>query len=203
MTGRELSDKRALRRDHIYAAAARLIADRGFKTMTMRELALEAGVSTGMVNHYFANKSMILIGTLRYVSQRMQRRIREAIDRATPGEARLVAFLDSSLPRDEFSVINWKVWTHAFAEANRSPELRELIEERYVGWYQMWREVLADSHLEPEGDALPLIIHADALMNGLVIHHLIVGRPMTVDDIQTSLFNFVKGWHGQPSMADQ
>ncbi len=196
MAGRALADKQAVRRDQIYASAARLIADRGFKPMTMRELAVEAGVSTGMVNHYFANKSLILIGTLRYVSERMQERIEAAIRETPPGEARLLAFLECALPTDDFSTMNWKVWTHAFAEASRSTEMRELIAERYVSWHRMWERVLVEARGEPAGGAMPLIVELDALLNGLVIHHLIVGSSMSTDHIRDALLRFVDTWHG-------
>src|SRR5690606_8570451 len=126
---------------------ARIIAERGFRPTTMRDLADEAGVSTGMVNHYFESKSQILLGTLRFVSETMQARIGAVIAAAEPGRPRLEALLHEALPHDEFTRLNWKVWIHAFAEASQSDEMRAVIRERYVSWHETLGGVLREAGL--------------------------------------------------------
>lgn len=191
MVVKVVTPKQAIRREHIYASAARLIADRGFKPMTMRDLAEEAGVSTGMVNHYFTNKSQIMTGTLRYVSTKMQARIEEAISDVPAGRGRLEALLKAALPHDDFSTLNWRVWIHAFAEASRSDEMKKVIAERYVSWHRTLSDVLAGAGATPRAGAVAQHIQVDALLNGLVIHHEIVGADLSTDDICATLLDFI------------
>ena len=66
-----------IRREQICRAAAAVISSRGFDGTTMRMVAEEAGVSTGMLNHYFANRMEMLEETLLFVSQRQQARDRD------------------------------------------------------------------------------------------------------------------------------
>jgi TetR/AcrR family transcriptional repressor of bet genes len=188
--------KRAHRRDQIFSAAAKLIAEHGFVSMTMRDLADEAGVSTGMVNHYFANKAQVLLGTLQYVSERMQTRIQGAIRGVEPGQERLRILIESALPTDDFTRMNWKIWIHAFAEAGRSDEMRELIRERYVSWHKILEDALIEVRATPDL-AVPAVLQLDAMINGLVIHHIITGPSFSTDDIRDALLELVDSWHNR------
>ena len=66
-------------------AAAQVISEQGFAGTTMRMVAEEAGVSTGMLNHYFANRMDMLEETLLFVSMRQQARESAAIEGLEPG----------------------------------------------------------------------------------------------------------------------
>ncbi len=161
-----------IRREQICRAAAVVIAREGFAGTTMRMVAEEAGVSTGMLNHYFANRQDLLTQALVYVSERTQNRYREAIEQIPPGIERLSALLDSALMEDEQMVETWRVWINAYGEAVRLPELRHTIEARLTSWYE-----LIDTALEglvppdPPG-RIPASWRFDALLNGLAIQAL-------------------------------
>lgn len=149
-----------------------MIAREGFAGTTMRLVAEEAGVSTGMLNHYFANRQDLLTQALVYVSERTQNRYREAIQQVPPGVERLRALLDSALMEDEQMIETWRVWINAYGEAVRLPELRHTIEARLTSWYD-----LIDTALEgliPAGPTgrLPASWRFDALLNGLAIQAL-------------------------------
>jgi len=76
-----------IRREQICRAAAAVIAREGLPGTTMRMVAEEAGVSTGMLNHYFANRQDLLTQALVFVSERAQARMRGAVEGVQPGRA--------------------------------------------------------------------------------------------------------------------
>ncbi len=57
----ELVDRR---RSQIVAAAVKLFGDRGYYTVTIKDIAKEAGISTGLIYQYFQNKEDVLLLTL-------------------------------------------------------------------------------------------------------------------------------------------
>src|SRR4029079_12507481 len=65
-----------IRREQIRRAAMTLIADAGFDRTTLRDVALVAGVSTGMINHYYPNKIALLMDALVGASEWFQEEIR-------------------------------------------------------------------------------------------------------------------------------
>jgi AcrR family transcriptional regulator len=161
-----------IRREQICRAAAAVIAREGFAGSTMRMVADEAGVSTGMLNHYFTNRQDLLTQALVFVSERTQERYRVAIADVPAGRQRLHALLDSALADDEQMVETWRVWINAYGEAVRLPGLRHTIESRLTSWYE-----LIDRALEGIGPAdrpgeIPLSWRFDAVLNGLAIQAL-------------------------------
>jgi AcrR family transcriptional regulator len=48
-------------RDHLYGTAIQLIATRGYEATTLREIAVEAGVSVGLLYRYFPSKRAVVI----------------------------------------------------------------------------------------------------------------------------------------------
>jgi AcrR family transcriptional regulator len=161
-----------IRREQICRAAAVVIAREGFAGTTMRMVAEEAGVSTGMLNHYFANRQDLLTQALVYVSERTQDRYRDAIAAIPPGIERLQALLDSALMEDEQMVETWHVWINAYGEAVRLPELRHTIEARLSSWYELIDTALEGLVPPDVPGAIPASWRFDALLNGLAIQAL-------------------------------
>ncbi|HXM87696.1 MAG TPA: TetR family transcriptional regulator C-terminal domain-containing protein [Solirubrobacteraceae bacterium] len=161
-----------IRREQICRAAASVIAREGFAGTTMRMVADEAGVSTGMLNHYFANRQDLLTQALVFVSERTQNRYREAIEAVPAGLDRLSALLDSALMEDEQMIETWRVWINAYGEAVRLPELRRTIDARLASWYELIDTAL-EGLLPPDPPGtIPASWRFDALLNGLTLQAL-------------------------------
>ena len=57
------------RREQLIAAAARVIARSGYDAATVRDVAREAGVSTGVIAYYFEGKDDLFAHVLRSASR--------------------------------------------------------------------------------------------------------------------------------------
>src|SRR5438445_5821923 len=127
-----------IRREQICRAAARVISGHGFAGTTMRMVAEEAGVSTGMLNHYFANRMEMLEETLLFVSQRQQAREAAAIEGLEPGEKRLRALVRSVLPTDQDTTEAWRVWIAAHGASVRLSQLLSVMASRTQLWFEIF-----------------------------------------------------------------
>jgi len=161
-----------IRREQICRAAAVVISREGFAGTTMRMVAEEAGVSTGMLNHYFVNRQDLLTQALVYVSQRTQDRYREAIVDIPPGMGRLTALLDAALSEETEMRETWRGWINAYAEAVRLPELRHTIEARLHSWYELIDLALEGLAPPRAPGEIPVAWRFDAMLNGLAIQQL-------------------------------
>ncbi len=161
-----------IRREQICRAAAAVIAREGFAGSTMRMVAEEAGVSTGMLNHYFANRQDLLMQALVFVSERTQARYRRALEGIPPGVERLTALLDSALSSDPEMIETWRVWIDAFGEAVRLPELRHTIEARMQSAHGIIDEALEGVAPPRAPGTIPWSWRVEAVMNGLAIQAL-------------------------------
>ena len=183
-----------IRREQICRAAAVAIAREGFAGTTMRMVAEEAGVSTGMLNHYFANRQDLLTQALVYVSERTQNRYREAIEQAPAGIERLQALLDSALSSDEQMVETWRVWINAYGEAVRLPELRHTIESRLTSWYDLI-DLALEGLVPTDGsdERIPASWRFDALLNGLAIQALTSEAALDGSQIRDEVISMLLG----------
>ncbi|MGE5408927.1 MAG: TetR/AcrR family transcriptional regulator, partial [Syntrophothermus sp.] len=152
--------------------AATVISREGFAATTLRKVAEEADVSTGMLNHYFSNRQDLLTQTLLFVSHRTQERLRAAVEGIPPGEERLVALLDSALADEQPMNESWRVWINAYGEAVHLAALRHTMEDRLHSWHELIDHVLEGLVPEQDSDAIPWAWRFDAVLNGLVIQRL-------------------------------
>jgi AcrR family transcriptional regulator len=88
VSDRELVDKR---RAQIVRAAAELFGERGYHVTTVRDIALRAEVSIGLIYQYFAEKEDVLFLVLRDVLEAYRREIPKALAGVTGPLARLRA----------------------------------------------------------------------------------------------------------------
>jgi TetR/AcrR family transcriptional regulator, transcriptional repressor of bet genes len=181
-----------IRREQICRAAAAVISREGFAGTTMRMVAEEAGVSTGMLNHYFVNRQDLLTQALIFVSERAQERMRRAIAEVPAGRERLVALLDSALAEEEEVTETWRVWINSYGEAVRLPELRHTIDTRLSSWYELIDSALEGLVPPDDPNSIPWSWRFDAVLNGLTLQALTsdaaLGGEQIRDEVIRTLF---------------
>ncbi|MER7703706.1 TetR/AcrR family transcriptional regulator [Kitasatospora sp. NPDC097605] len=94
------------RRAHIIDALLRAAARDGLHAVTMRSVAVEAGVSVRLVQYYFDTKEQLLLATLERLAVRMGERVRDRVRAAgSPTAPRDIveAVLLEAVPTDEES----------------------------------------------------------------------------------------------------
>jgi AcrR family transcriptional regulator len=190
-----------IRREQICRAAASVIARRGFPGTTMRMVAEEAGASTGMLNHHFANRQELLTQTLVFVTERSHARYGKAIEGMPAGALRLEALLESVLGEDDEAIETWHVWIAAYGEAIRSPELRHTIHERLEEWFELYTVALEGVVPLHERDPIPWTWRLDALLVGLVIQGLTSEPGLTGERIRQEIMRMALAAAGEP-LAD-
>lgn len=185
MSPRLSDESRRERMGRILAAAAHLFVERGYDRATLREVAKEAGVSTGAVYAYFRTKEDLLLGICRRQAEAQEGALRAALGSfSLEGggfeealAAALAPFL--RLPEEEArrrEMLNLLFWY----ESVREPELGALMR----GTMGSWREAVAGrvreeqeagrlrGDLDPEAFATVLF----ALPFGLQLYELLSGE---------------------------
>lgn len=117
------------RRQDLADAAARLIARGGLSAATMRDIATEAGLTTGSVTHYFADKRELLVFTL--TASLQHRRGRRSTAAARGPLSALRASLEGALPIDAERHRHWMVTIAFCAMAAGDEELAAVQRSAY------------------------------------------------------------------------
>jgi AcrR family transcriptional regulator len=120
-----------LRRTDIARAALGVIAQKGLVATTMRDVALAASCSTGMVNHYFVDKDALLLATAKLAVDDLLVGFLSASADAAHGPWVLRQQLLSTVPASDEVRASHKVVVHLYAGALHSPELAEHVRTLY------------------------------------------------------------------------
>ena len=116
------------RRSRILAAARRLFSERGFSAVSTTEIAAEAGVARGLINHYFGTKRELYIEVVREMLRaRPSQPVPEYVNGATPAD-RLSESIDRWL---EMVSRNRESWLAAVGAEGlgRDPEIEAVLDE--------------------------------------------------------------------------
>ncbi|MGK5672012.1 TetR/AcrR family transcriptional regulator [Micromonospora sp. URMC 106] len=157
------------RRTLIAAALMRVAARQGVEAVSLRHVATEAGVSPGMVQHYFRTKDEMMAFAMTVVRERSQARVTAAI--AGLGEApapRLLlrTMVAALLPLSEESLADGRVALAFLAYAAVRPDVAAGMREDT----EQMRAFVADLISGPRRDEYAAGVLA--LMEGLGVHLL-------------------------------
>jgi AcrR family transcriptional regulator len=121
---REAPEKR---RADLVQAAIRCLAEGGMAAFKMERIAAEAGVSLGLLPHYFKSKTELLAEVYRAaLYDDIHRKIAELDDNATGSPAeRLCRIVDAIIDPDYLKPANLTVWLALRGEIEVNPELRQ------------------------------------------------------------------------------
>lgn len=100
------------RRNELIDATIASIATHGLGDTTLSTIAAEAGVSPGLVNHYFDGKEELFEATLRHLAKQLALTIRNLIPADAAPTDRLHAIIDGCLSDDNFAEGSVQAWLH-------------------------------------------------------------------------------------------
>lgn len=160
----------AERRAEFTGAAARLIARSGVESATMRDVAAEAGFTTGAVTHYFADKHELLLATFHESLARRRARRPSSAD-AAPAE-RLRASLVGALPLDDDRRRHWLVTLSCAARAESDPELATAQRDAYREFRRHVARMVDAAGLAPAGEARLVAERLISAADGIAIQAL-------------------------------
>jgi len=111
-------------------AAWRVIRRDGMEQASVRNIALEAGISAGSMRHYFSTQSELLLYAMNLVSERVSNRITQMSFNASPLENMKLLLLEL-LPSTDEKRAEMEVWYAFTAKSKTDPVLKEHADKVY------------------------------------------------------------------------
>lgn len=133
----------------------------------MRDIAAEAGWTTGVVNHYFADKRELLRSTLTH-SIRQRRVVRHRSDGDSP-RGQLHHELRAALPLDEEGRTHWLVTLAFLAQAVGDAELAAVQRDAYRAFRANVAELVLETGVDDMAVALERAEQLIAQIDGVAI----------------------------------
>jgi len=119
---------RPVRRGQLIGATIATIGERGFADASVVRIARRAGLSPGVVHHYFADKNALLEAAMRDLLRRLNRSVITRLALARHPVDRIKAVIDGNFGADQFHPTTVAAWLALWAQARHAPELARLRE---------------------------------------------------------------------------
>ncbi|MBE9477019.1 MAG: TetR family transcriptional regulator C-terminal domain-containing protein [Proteobacteria bacterium] len=161
------------RQDDLIAATLRLIASGGPEAATVRNIAMEAGVTPGLIRHYFSTKEDLIgaayerhMTTMRYATYSTR-------EGALPGAvARLAALVTASLTAPVTDPRAMALWAGFIQSVQRDAAMHAIHEKTYFQFRDQLQMFISDAFIElgqpkDQADLRKFAIACNAVLDGL------------------------------------
>ncbi|QAZ43319.1 TetR family transcriptional regulator C-terminal domain-containing protein [Mesorhizobium sp. Pch-S] len=170
------------RRQDLIQATLDSVAERGLQGATLRTIALRAGVTAGLIRHYFPGKEELLQEAYTTLVGRMTEQAKAALvmDGASPRQ-RLAAFVAANLGAPIIDARVFSLWATFIGRASADPALAHAHREGYLAFRNEVEAVVAEvlAAERHKADASQLRHHAiaiNAIIDGLWIEGCLAGE---------------------------
>ena len=163
---REAEDKR---RQALIAATLALVAEGGARAATVRAIADRAGVTAGLIRHYFTTKDDLIMAAYRQLMTGMTEDSAAVLTSAPKDpHARLAAFVAASLRPPVVDSQAVVLWASFLQETKRNPAMLDIHQQTYLGFRDHLQGLIAALPNAPkECDLRQMAIACNAVIDGL------------------------------------
>jgi AcrR family transcriptional regulator len=168
------------RRVQILDAATAVIARRGVDSARLADIAEEAGVSLGLVQHYFRKREKLLADVFRSESERIASSWRVAVDPTAPPLDRLIEYLRLCSPGSGAAARSfgpgWAFWLQMWSKANRDVELQPDVQAVYQSFAEPFTKAIEEGVekrvFRPRSDVANVVDRMISLIDGLAVRSI-------------------------------
>ncbi|MBB4264487.1 transcriptional regulator BetI [Roseospira visakhapatnamensis] len=114
------------RRLDLIRACIQSIHEDGPEAASLARIAKRAGLTAGIVGHYFGDKAELIEATMRHIGRELGRETARRLAAAETPLDRVYAVIDANLGPDQFRPDTSAVWLSFWGRLNHSPRLAHL-----------------------------------------------------------------------------
>lgn len=164
-----------IRRKQLIEAAIAVIHEQGFASATVARIAGRAGMSAGLVHHYFKDKDELLFATMRHLLAELRADAVFRLARSSGPDERLHAIIDACFSEQQFDEQVFSAWLALYGNARHSARLRNILSLYHRRLKSSLMHELR--RLLPEGTALRVAEGIGAMIDGLWLRYALSGKP--------------------------
>lgn len=134
------------RREALIAAALELVAEGGARAATVRAIAHRAGVTPGLIRHYFSTKEDLTRAAYRRLMERMTQDSANGMPQTInlAPEMRLAAFVSASLRPPVVDSLRLGLWAGFIHGVRNDAEMRRVHEQNYTAYRDLLQAMISN-----------------------------------------------------------
>jgi len=178
-----------LRRRQLIAATITSIHEQGFANATISRISKTAGLSGGIVAHYFDDKAGLLAATMRSLAQDLLAETLKHLRAAETPEQRIEAIIQANFSTGQTEPESVSAWLAFWSEARTSPALwriQKINERRLLSNLRY-----SFKQLLPKDEAHIAAAGLAAMIEGLWLRCALSNGPLTIDQARLIARDYV------------
>jgi AcrR family transcriptional regulator len=169
MNDQSKSDLINQRRSQLIRAAYKVVGQKGYYDFTIRDIAREAGLSTGLVHYYFKNREDLLINLLKEMNANLKHYLNKALSELEDPRDKLLVFCDQAFNLMDREKAYFSVLIDFWGQINHNNRIRQA----NIKLFQSYRDEIAA--ILKEGAAKDVFMVVDVKFTSVIIISLIQG----------------------------
>lgn len=170
------------RRQSLIEATARCLANHGIGGTSVRAICADAGVSPGLLRHYFSGVDQAIAAAYRWTGHRVAAALESAVAAAGPeARARLLAYVTASFRPPIADAELLATWLAFWSMTPRDPRIGALHSDIY-GEFRDGMEALIRGYRPDLEDTRLVTVALTALIDGLWLELSLGKAPFTTEE---------------------
>ena len=121
------------------------LSKKGINELTMHDVSQGAGLSQGIVNFHFKNKELLLIETLRFISNEYLHSFQKSIAKTVNDPRRkLIGIIENDFSKKICTREKISVWFTFFSEIKYKPAYHQICKERDLYYQSITEDIFAE-----------------------------------------------------------
>jgi len=195
MNDRNRNDILNLRRSQLTKAAYQVVSKKGYYNFTIKDIANEAGLSTGLVHYYFKDKQDLLLTLLKEINSNVRHLLDIEIRESSDPREKLDIFITQAFNIVEREKSYFYVLLDFWTQLNHNERMRNAIRKLYESYRSVCSGILSEG-VEAGYFKGDMDIHYTATMivsmiQGTIIQYVIDPGSFNYGDFTTKIKNQV------------
>ena len=171
-----LNDIMHLRRSQLTRAAYKMVGQKGYYNFTIRDIAREAGLSTGLVHYYFKDKEDLLLNLLKEINRNMTIILNRAISVIDNPKDKLETFMDQAFDLVHSEKDYFYIVIDFWSQVNKNERMKRANIKLFQSYRDECMKILREG--VEKGVFNPIDVEYTAafiisLIQGMIIQHVI------------------------------
>jgi AcrR family transcriptional regulator len=194
MNDKSKSDIINLRRSQLTRAAYNVVGQKGYYEFTIRDIAREAGLSTGLVHYYFKNKKDLLLNLLKEINKNMLVILNRNISKADNPREKLNIFMTQAFDLVKNEKDYFYIVIDFWSQVNKSERMKLANSKLFKSYRDEIAKILQEgitkgffTKMDVDYTATVII----SIIQGLIIQYVIDTNAFNYDDYTKKIIKHV------------
>ena len=179
----------------LISSAIKSISEKGINETTMSDVSQGAGLSQGIVNFHFKSKELLLIETLRFISNEYLQSFQNCLKKSGSDPCKqIIAIINNDFSNNICSRDKIALWFTFFSEVKFKPAYHQICKQRDLYYQKMTENIFRELiKLEKSKISLTNVSNGlQALVMGLWLDQLVDPDTFKRKKAKEICFNFIK-----------